>query len=43
LYKVLGVVAIILGVLQIKDFITYKAGGFGTEMPISLKTKKLRN
>ncbi len=39
LYKVLGIIAIILGALQIKDFITYKAGNFGTEMPISLRPK----
>lgn len=39
LYKVLGVVAIGLGLLQIKDFITYKAGSFATEMPLSLRPK----
>lgn len=39
LYKVLGAVAIILGILQIKDFISYKAGSTGTEMPLSLRPK----
>lgn len=39
LYKVLGVIAIILGLLQIKDFITYKPGGIGTEMPLALRPK----
>ncbi len=39
LYKVLGVVAIGLGLLQIKDFITYKAGSFATEMPLSFRPK----
>jgi len=35
LYKVLGVVAIILGILNIRDFFRYKPGRMGTEMPIS--------
>jgi len=39
LYKILGVGAIILGILNIKDFIKYKPGGFGTEMPLSLRPK----
>lgn len=39
LYKILGAVAIILGILEIKDFISYKAGSFGTEMPLSLRPK----
>jgi hypothetical protein len=37
LYKVLGVAAIGLGILNIKDFIRYKPGGFGTEMPMFLR------
>jgi len=39
LYKILGLGAIILGILNIKDFIKYKPGGFGTEMPLSLRPK----
>ena len=39
LYKILGVGAIILGILNIKDFIKYKPGGFGTEMPMFMRPK----
>lgn len=39
LYKGLAIVAIILGILEIKDFISYKAGSLGTEMPLSLRPK----
>jgi len=39
LYKLLGVIAIILGILNIKDFIKYKPGGFATEMPMFLRPK----
>ncbi len=39
LYKVLGIGAIILGLLNLKDFIHYKPGGFLTEMPLSLRPK----
>lgn len=39
LYKLLGVVAVILGILNVKDFFFYKPGGFGTEMPMSLRPK----
>ena len=39
LYKILGGVAIILGVLQMKDYFFYKPGGFGTEMPMSMRPK----
>jgi len=39
LYKILGGVAIILGILNIKDFFFYKPGGLGTEMPMSLRPK----
>jgi len=35
LYKGLGVMAVLLGILQIKDFFFYKEGGFATEMPVS--------
>lgn len=36
---VLGVFASIFGVLEIKDFISYKPGSIGTEMPLSLRPK----
>lgn len=39
LYKGLGGVAVILGVLQVKDFFAYKVGSFGTEMPMSWRPK----
>jgi cytochrome c biogenesis protein CcdA len=39
LYKVVGSGAILLGILQMKDFISYKVGGFGTEMPVSMRPK----
>lgn len=39
LYKILGFFAIILGILNIKDFAKYKPGGFATEMPLSLRPK----
>ena len=39
LYKILGGIAIILGILNIKDFFYYKPGGLGTEMPIFLRPK----
>jgi cytochrome c biogenesis protein CcdA len=39
LYKGLGVVALILGVLQIKDYFKYKPGSVGTEMPMFLRPK----
>ena len=35
LYALLGLAAIGLGILQIKDFFFYKPGGFLTEMPMS--------
>jgi len=37
LYKILGLAAIVLGVLNIKDFFHYKPGGIATEMPISIR------
>lgn len=37
LYKALAVVAILLGILNIKDFVWYKPGGWLTEMPMSLR------
>lgn len=39
LYKVLGIFAILLGILNIKDFIKYKPGGLLTEMPMKLRPK----
>lgn len=39
LYKGLGVGAIILGILELKDFFFYKPGGIGTEMPLFLRPK----
>ena len=39
LYKVLGVAAIMLGILNLKDFFWYKPGGMMTEMPMSLRPK----
>jgi len=42
LYKALGVIAIILGILNIKDFIKYKPGSIGTEMPMFMRPKVKR-
>ncbi|RLJ05833.1 MAG: hypothetical protein DRP18_02220 [Candidatus Aenigmatarchaeota archaeon] len=39
LYKALAVFAVVLGVLNIKDFLRYKPGGFLTEMPVALRPK----
>ncbi len=39
LYKILGIIAMILGFLNIKDFISNKKGGFLTEMPLSFRPK----
>lgn len=39
LYKILGLFAIILGVLNLKDFVHYRPGGFLTEMPMFLRPK----
>ncbi len=33
----LAVLAIIIGILNVKDFISYKPGGFGTEMPMKFR------
>ncbi len=38
-YKVLAVLAILLGLFNIRDFINYRPGGFATEMPIFLRPK----
>lgn len=37
LYKALGFVAIILGLLNLRDFFHYRPGGFATEMPLSMR------
>ncbi len=39
LYKGLGAIAIILGLLELKDFFFYKPGGIGTEMPLFFRPK----
>lgn len=39
LYKILGLAAIILGILNLRDFLRYKPGGFLTEMPMFLRPK----
>ena len=43
LYKVVAILAIVLGLLNLKDFIKYKPGGFLTEMPMFIRplAKKL--
>ncbi len=39
LYKILGALAFFLGLLQLKDTIWYKPGGFMTEMPMAWRPK----
>lgn len=39
LYKILGGIAIVLGILQLKDFFNYSPGTLGTEMPKFLRPK----
>lgn len=39
LYKGLAIGAILLGLLELKDFFFYKPGGVGTEMPLFLRPK----
>lgn len=39
LYKILGGAAVLLGALQMKDFLFYKPGGVATEMPMGLRPK----
>ena len=41
-YNGLGILSMILGALNIKDFFYYKKGGFVTEMPIFLRPKVKR-
>src|SRR3989344_6198242 len=42
IYDGLAVLAMILGALNIKDFLFYRQGSFGTEMPIFLRPKVKR-
>jgi cytochrome c biogenesis protein CcdA len=37
IFKAFGVFAIILGILNLKDFFFYRPGGFATEMPLKLR------
>jgi len=39
LYKGLAIGAIVLGLLELKDFFFYKPGGIGTEMPLFFRPK----
>ena len=39
IYKALGVGAVILGILELKDFFKYKPGGVATEMPLFFRPK----
>lgn len=39
IYSILAIIAMILGALNIKDFFSYKKGGFATEMPIMLRPR----
>ena len=42
IFKGLGVAAIVFGVLNIRDFIRYKPGGLGTEMPLLMRPRVRR-
>ena len=39
IFKGFGLFAIVLGLLNIKDFLNYKPGGIATEMPMKLRPK----
>ena len=39
IFKGFGIFAIILGILNLKDFFSYKPGGIATEMPLILRPK----
>ncbi len=41
-FKGFGILAIILGLLNVKDYLNYKPGSFATEMPLSFRPK-MRN
>ena len=38
-FKGFGIFAILLGILNLKDFFIYKPGGLGTEMPMKMRPK----
>lgn len=42
IYSGLGIIAMVLGALNIKDFFMYKKGGIATEMPIWMRPKVKR-
>ena len=42
IYKIFSVLAILLGIWEIKDFFNYKPGSFATEMPMGLRPKVQR-
>ncbi len=42
IYKAFGILAMIIGALQIKDFFMYKPGCVGTEMPLFMRPKVKR-
>jgi len=39
IFRGFGVLAIILGLFNLKDFLSYKPGSFGTEMPMGLRPR----
>lgn len=39
IYKCLGILAMIIGALNVKDFFIYRPGGLATEMPIFMRPK----
>jgi len=42
IYSILGIIAMVFGALNVKDFFVYKKGSFGTEMPLMLRPKVKR-
>ena len=42
LYKILGGLAVLIGLADLKDFIHYRPGGLGTEMPLFMRPKVKR-
>jgi len=39
IYYAFGIIAMVIGALHIKDFLMYKKGSFGTEMPLFMRPK----
>ncbi len=39
IFKGFGILAIVLGLLNLKDFLRYKPGSFGTEMPMTFRPR----